>query len=234
MQLQLYMWEGARRMFLDQHLFYVEQLKTRLLSQFDDLEGQANRFGEEAYERFGRAPGHGDVDMVDLAEAAHDEAVSHYLALVELRNQVLLGGLAGMYHQWDKQLRKFIEDEMRHYVGAEWTEQHVWKPAGEKVLDILGEFGWPVKSQPFHPMLDALRLVVNVYKHGKGGSLNDLAAKYPAYVVDPIKAAGFGAWRTALDHEWLTVIDEQFDEFADAISQFWAEMPERLYYDVPE
>lgn len=234
MQLQLYMWEGGRRIFLEQHRFYVEQLKTRLLSQFDDLEGQADRFGDETFERLGRAPGYGDVDMADLAEAAHDEAVGHYLALADLRKQVLLGGLAGMYHQWDKQLRDFIEREMHHYVGAEWTDKHVWKPAGDRVLDILEEFGWPVKSLPLYALLDALQLVVNVYKHGKGRSLNDLAGKYSRYVVDPVKSAGFGAWRTTLDHAWLTVTDEQFDEFSDAIVQFWSLMPERLYYDVPE
>ncbi|APR53179.1 hypothetical protein CA223_04420 [Sphingomonas koreensis] len=234
MQPQLYMWEGARRIFLEQHRFYVEQVKTRLLSQFDDLEGQADRFAEETFERFGSAPGHGDVDMADLADAAYEEAASHYLALVELRKQVLLSGLAGMYHQWDKQLREFIERELHHYVDAEWTDKNVWKPSGDKVLDILEAFGWPVKSLPIYALLDALQLVVNVYKHGKGRSLNDLDRKYSHYVVDPVKAAGYGAWRTTLDHEWLTVTDEQFDEFANAVSQFWSQMPERLYYEVPK
>jgi len=232
MQLQLYMWEGARRIFLDAHLFYVDQLKTRLLSQFDDIEGMANRFAEEAYERIGSSPGHSEIDMSDAAEWAYEEAASHYLALTELRKQVLLGGLAGIYHQWDKQLREFIEREMLHYVDQEWTNKHVWKPAGDKVLEILEEFSWPVKSQPFYPLLDALQLVVNVYKHGKGRSLNELNDRYPRYVVDPAKAAGFKKWKSPLDHEWLTVTDDQFDEFEAAISDFWSAIPERLYYDV--
>lgn len=232
MQLQLYMWEGTRRIFLDAHRFYVDQLKTRLLAQFHDIEGQTDRFAEEAYERIGSSPGHGDVDMSDAAEWAYDEAASHYLALTELRKQVLLGGLAGMYHQFDKQLREFIEREMLHYVDHEWTDTHVWKPGGDKVLDILGEFGWRVKSLPFYPLLGALQLVVNVYKHGKGRSLNELSDRYARFVASPVKAAGYGEWRTTLDHEWLTVTDDHFDEFADAISDFWSAMPERLYCDV--
>lgn len=232
MQLQLYMWEGARRIFLDAHRFYVDQLKTRLLSQFDDIEGQADSFAEEAYERIGSSSGHGGFDMSDAADWAYEEAASHYLALTELRKQVLLGGLAGMYHQFDKQLREFIEREMLRYVDHEWTDRHVWKPAGDKVLDILEEFGWRVKSLPFYPLLDALQLVVNVYKHGKGRSLNELNDRYERFVVDPVKVAGYGEWRTTLDHEWLTVTDDQFDEFAAAISDFWSAMPERLYYNV--
>ncbi len=46
-----------------------------------------------------------------------------------------------------------------------------------------------------------------------------------------MKAAGYGAWRTTLDYEWLTVTDEQFDAFAAAIAEFWPALPERLYYD---
>lgn len=232
MQLQLYMWEGARRILLDAHQFYVDQFKTRLLSQFDDIEGQADRFAEGAYERISSSPGHGDIDISEAAEWAYEEAASHYLALTELRKQVLLSGLAGMYHQFDKQLREFIEREMLHYVDHGWTDTHVWKPAGDKVLEILEEFGWLVKSHPFYPLLDALQLVVNVYKHGKGRSLNELSDRYARFVVDPVKAAGYGEWRTILDHEWLTVTDDQFDEFAAAISDFWSAMPERLYYDV--
>ncbi len=57
---------------------------------------------------------------------------------------------------------------MHHYVASDWTDKHVWKPAGDKVLYIAEEFGWPVKSLPLHAQLDALQLVVNVYKHGKG------------------------------------------------------------------
>jgi hypothetical protein len=89
-----------------------------------------------------------------------------------------------------------------------------------------------VKSLPFYPLLEALQLVVNVYKHGKGRSLNELSDRYARFVVDPAKAASYGEWRTTLDHEWLTVTDDQFDEFAAAISDFWSTMPERLYYDV--
>ncbi len=231
-ELQLYLWSGARAIFLDRHTFYVTQLKSRLLAQFDDLEQEADRFAEESFARMGRVVSYGETDPAEFAEAAYDEAVEHYLALVELRKQVLLGGLAGMYHQFDKQLREFIERELQHEVEPSWMERNLWAPPGDRVLDILEAFGWPVRSLPFYPQIEALQLVVNVYKHGKGRSLKELSEKYPDYVVDPVRAAGFGHWRTALDHEWLTVTDVQLDAFAAAIRDFWQAMPERLTFEV--
>lgn len=229
---QLYLWDGARRRYLALHDFYVEQVRSRILSQFDDLEGQAQRFTDETYERLGQAPGYGDVDMADIAEAAYDEGVAHYQALSDLRKQVLLGGLAGMFHQWDKTVREHLERELRHDFNADRIEKEIWKATFPDLLDIFVQFGWPVTSQQFYSMLDALQLVVNVYKHGKGRSLTQLADRYGEYVLDPLREWMPKGIELRLDHEWLTVTDAQFAGFAEAIRDFWKEMPERLHFDL--
>lgn len=229
---QLYLWDGARRHYLALNDFYVTEMRTRILSQFDDLEGQADRFMNETYERLGRAPGYGDVDMADITEAAHDEGIAHYQALSDLRKQVLLGGLAGMFHQWDKTVREYLEQELRHDFDGERIEKEIWKATFADLLDVFVQFGWPVKTLPCYATLDALQLVVNVYKHGKGRSLTQLAANYGEYVVDPLREWMPKGIEMGLDHEWLTVTDAQFVAFADAIRAFWTEMPERLYLDL--
>lgn len=232
-QAQLYLWDGARSHYLALHDFYVEQMQDRILSQFDDLEGQVDRFTDEAYERFGQAPGYGEVDMADLAEAAHDEGIAHYQALSDLRNQVLLGGLAGVFHQWDKTVREHLERELRHYFDGERIERQIWKATFADLLGVFDQFGWPVSALAFYAELDALQLVVNVYKHGKGRSLTQLAERYGDYVVDPLRDWMPRGIEFGLDHEWLTVTDAQFASFAGAIRAFWLEMPERLYLDMP-
>jgi hypothetical protein len=230
---QLYLWSGARAQFLETHRFYVEQMKERILSQFDDLKGQADRYSEEVYQRLGKAHGNRDGDPAELAEAAYDEGVAHYVALHELRKQVLLGGLAGMYHAWDKTVREYLEQELRHHLDMEKLEGSIWKATVGELLDVFEQFGWPVKSHPCWRGLDALGLVVNVYKHGKGRSLSELKERHPDYVVDPLKEWTPEGMEFGPDPEWLTVTDEQFDGFADAIRDFWIAMPERLYYELP-
>lgn len=230
---QLYLWDGARNHHIALHQFYVEQMRSRVLSQFDDVEGQADRHTEEAYELMSQSLGYGEIDMADLAEAAYDKGSAHYQALTDLRKQVLLSGLAGMFHQWDKTVREHLERELRHDFNGDKIEKKIWEMPLADVMDVFEQFGWPVKALPCYAKIDALQLVVNVYKHGKGRSLIQLAERYGEYICDPIqqlipKGTAFG-----INHEWLNVTDGQLKQFSDAIRDFWRDMPERLYLDLP-
>jgi hypothetical protein len=92
---------------------------------------------------------------------------------------------------------------------------------------VLREFGWDVSSSDFLPLIDACRLIVNVYKHGNGQSLRDLAERYPRYLnlstsCDGERSDGF------LKHEWLSVSSADFDAIA-GLRAFWVPSPERSY-----
>lgn len=232
-QAQLYLWSGARGHIIELHGFYVEQIKSRILRQFDDLEAEADKHGQATHERIGARFGYGNVDEADVAEAAYDELIAHFLALTDLRKQVLLGGLAGMFHQWDKTLREHLERELAHYFDRAKIEKEVWRVPTAELMDVFEQFGWAVKSLPLYAKIDALQLVVNVYKHGKGRSLTELHSKYPEHVVDPIAAHMPKGFEVGLDHEWLTVTDKHFDQFAYAIAEFWSAMPERVFLELP-
>lgn len=162
-------------------------------------------------------------------------AVGRHSQLLDLKKQVLLGSLAGMYHQWDKDLREHLDRELSRYTGSQWVDKHVWKPASIKVLDILTEFGWQVKTEPFFDLIQACHIVINVYKHGKGTSLKDLHAQYPKYLPDPLALYGH-SWggEDFIDYAWLNVTKEDFDEFGGAMHDFWMAMPERLFYKFPD
>lgn len=228
---QLYLSSDDRTQHLSLHTFYVEQMKTRILSQFDDLEEEAQRHGNATYERLGRLPGHGDIDMIGIAEVAYDEGLEHYLALSDLRKQVLLGGLAGMFHQWDKAVRQHLEYELRRDFDRDWIEREIWNSQLSKLINIFEKSNWPIKSLPCYSQIGALQLVVNVYKHGKGRSLSELSADYGEYVENPLQKL-MPNTALNLDHKDLTVTDDQFGEFADAIRDFWEAMPERLFLDI--
>jgi hypothetical protein len=231
-QLQLYMWVGQRRLILERYDFYVEQVKARVLAQFQDVAGETERHSEAEYQRLGSLPGDEGSDMAEIAEIAADRAQTFYSLLSDLKKQMLLGALAGLYHLWDKELRDFVERELRNDNEPKEAYKAAWDPKGN-VLKKLAEFGWDCRSTGYFSRIDACRLVVNVYKHGTGPSLDELAARFPAYLDD-----GFtrGTWKLApgcLHHEWLSISEAQFDEIANALRQFWVEFPERLYLDLP-
>jgi hypothetical protein len=223
---QLYMYSGIREHYLARHDFYVEEVKRRVLGQFGDISEEAERFAETEYERLGSMPGSEDSDMGDIAQTAEERAQEFYALLSDLRQQMMLGAVAGLYHQWDKDLRDFLEIELRHSV--ENPEKLAWNQKGGITFDVLNAFGWNCAAEPFFSKIEAARLIVNVHKHGKGGSLEKLAKEYPEYLKDPFPTMKIVD--DYVDHEWVTVSDAQFDEIAAALRAFWERFPERLFY----
>jgi hypothetical protein len=233
-ELQLYMYRGNRRVYLERHNFYVEQVRTRVLAQFRDIETEAQKHSETVYEQLAELPGRGDVDMSELADHALESGQERYELLSDLKNQMFLGAVAGMYHQWDKDLRDFIERELSHDVRN--AKDIAWNQRSSSTFDLLKEFGWDCKTESFYPLIEACRLVVNVYKHGHGASLRTLAGTYPEYLKDSL-AIGSEDRKFAddddLDYQWLTISEGQFDRFGGAIRSFWTRFPERLFLTIP-
>jgi hypothetical protein len=228
MKPQLYMWSPIREHILNRHDFFISQVRTRVFSQFLDIEGEAESHANAEYERLGSLPYREDIEMADVAEWATNRGHERYALLRDLKKQMILGALAGIYHQWDKDLREFIERELRHNYNADFVLKTAWN---EDVFDILKEFGWDCRSSNFFKEIDACRLIVNVYKHGKGRSLDDLAKLYPTFLKNIMDEFG-GIWATANrapDHEWLEISDAQFENLAAALRKFWVEFPERLF-----
>lgn len=225
------MMDSVRDYFIERHDFYVTEVKRRVLSNFADIEGEANRFADAEYQRLGRLPARDDVDMADLADTAEDRAQNFYTLLDDLREQSLLGALAGSFHQWDKELREFLERELTHTMSNEDSAKFAWNQDWTVILDGLREFTWDVRATSCFPFLDAGRLIVNVYKHGNGRSLTELAKRYPQYVHDPVPELRQSFNSDFLDHSWVRISEAEFDKLAtNGIRQFWLDFPELMYY----
>lgn len=229
---QLYMWRGTRTIILERHRFYADQTRKRVLVPFANIEEEAQQYAADEYDRLGSMPSGDDEGpgMDAIAEYAHEKGLSLYLLLNDLRKQTTLGALAGMYHQFEKDLRDFIERELVHTLPSAEASKLAWNSASiGKIYDILEKFSWPVRKQRWFPFLDSCRLVVNVHKHGKGASLKTLAAQYPEYLRNPFDD-GIDVLTSDPDHEDLDITDAQFAAIEKAIEHFWQDFPERLYY----
>ena len=147
-----------------------------------------------------------------------------------MRDRTRLSVVAGMYHEWDKHLRKWLTDEIRHWHLGEAVPKKVWAVDFGKLADLMEGLGWRVRAQSYFPKLNACRLVVNVYKHGKGNSFNELREKYPEYLPDPLSKisqtfSGLGY----LDYTHLEVSEDQLQVFSDAIVAFWKDAPKDFF-----
>ncbi|EYS86153.1 hypothetical protein CF68_06870 [Cupriavidus sp. SK-4] len=222
------MWEPFRQSLMKGHLFYIEQARKRLLSQFDDIEAEADRAADEWLEQRSQYFDPDRHDPADLYESANEAGIEFYGLLSDMHEQTRLSVVAGMFHEWDKQLRDWLAHEIRHWHAGDNTRSKVWSVDFGQIADLLESLGWNVRSKDYFRMLDMCRLAVNVYKHGDGKSLDELKNNYPEYLGDPLAGSGGFSDPKYRNHTHLKVNDEQFQAFSDAILAFWRDVPENV------
>jgi hypothetical protein len=228
-----------RQSLIDGHLFYVRQARRRLLSQFDDIEADADRAAEERLEQLSHHFDSDQDDPGDFYEAAHEAGIEFYGLLCDMREQTCLSVVAGIFHEWEKQLRDWIAREIQHWHRGDNATLAVWSANFDEIVDLLESLGWKVRSADYFRTLDGCRRVVNVYKHGKGNALAKLKENYPEYLDDPFRGSGRALPGTKyLNHKHLKVSEEQFQAFSDAIVAFWRDVPQNVFAsqvtDVPD
>lgn len=212
-----------RRVLLDPHDFYVTQAKQRLLSQFNNISQEADDAQKQHYEKLGRFFDPDRDDEASSYEAAYQEGISHYIALDEMRNTVTLAMTAGVFHQFDKALREKMVMEFRRWLPAA-IDPLIWNIDFPELVELLEWTGIDIKSKSFYEKIEACQLLVNVYKHGKGRSHTELAGKYPQYY--PSFTPRTGRRQSLPRPEQLKVSEAQFADIADAIKDFWLNIPE--------
>lgn len=225
------MWEPYRQSLIAGHQFYVNQARQRLLSQFDDIETEADRASDEWLDKNSRHFNPEWQDEGDFYESAVDAGIEFYQLLSEMRNRTCLSVVAGMYHEWDKRLRQWMVDQMRGWCSGQKFEMAVWKSTLTDIADLVEPLGWEIRAKAYYSQLDACRLVVNVYKHGNGNSLAQLKRKYPQYLHAPAADLLGESCFDILNYEHLAVSDDQLQAFSAAIEAFWRDIPADLYDD---
>ena len=222
------MWGPYRASLIKSHNFYVEQAKKRLLSQFENMNEEADRYGEEWLEQQGEYFDPDTDDPSDYYEPAMDASIDFYQMLDNMRKNTRLSVAAGMFHEWDKQFRDWTAKEVWHWNQGEEVKKAIWKVRFEDLIDLFEGVGWPIRSKSYFAALNRCRLVVNAYKHGDGVALEEIRKGHPEFLTqtlsfgdDPLKYA---------NHEDLKIEEAHIDEFADAIREFWNDVPERIPY----
>ena len=234
--LHLYFYHRIKDHMIEKNVFYHTQAKARLISQFANIETEANTFEKAELERISKLFDPDIHDEADVYEQAYQGSVEHYLLLDDMRQNTILSIAGGLYAQWEKELREWLDHELQSAFTLPELRDAVWKKNISEILDLFECLGWDLRKEPFFKKLDACRNVVNVYKHGRGSSFDALKNDYPEYIDDPLAKLGnsLTAKHQFVDHTNLSVTENQLDEFADAISNFWQQMPDRQFFENAE
>jgi hypothetical protein len=166
-------------------------------------------------------------DPYDIYEAVQDKSIELYQMLRDLQDRTRLSVIAGMYHEWDKQLRDWMTREMRHWHHGPAAKQAIWNADLPALLELIQSFDWDITALTCHNRLEAMRLVVNVFKHGEGTSLEKLKSRCPDFFPATGSING-GLPAHLIDHSQMVVEDRHVEEFSEAIVTFWEAVPERI------
>lgn len=222
-----HMWDPFRKQLIASHQFYVNQAQKRLLSQFENIEQEADKYADEWLEKAGQYFDPDRHDPGDFYEQAHDESIGFYQMLEDMRNRTRLSVAAGMFHEWDKQLRSWICKEINHWNHGNEVGKAIWKANFSDLIDLLEAFGWSIRSNAYYASLDRCRLVVNAYKHGDGDAFKGLKSNHPEFIETLGNADSF--YLEYVDHTALKIEEVHIEEFSKAIIAFWQDVPEYIH-----
>lgn len=226
----LHMWEPFRKQLVKAHTFYIDQAKKRLLTRFENIEEEAQAEMDTWLEQTSHLFDPERHDPGDFYEKANDVGIEFYELLTEMRERTRLSVIAGMYHEWDKQLRDWLWREISHRHRGDELKRQVWAVDFVGLMEFMISLGWDVKSTPYYVHLDACRLIVNVYKHGEGKSFEQLRDRHPNYIQYPLASISDVPWAVSqANYTHLKVSDEAVDVFSRAIIDFWNDVPENVF-----
>lgn len=210
----------------DRHDSFVRECVRRVFPQFNDIAEESSAIFKGLFER----------NRSELKEVTEQELFKvcllvgseNYRILADVRDSVYMGVLAGTYHQWEKEIKDFLCVELRAFKKNSWINNKIIRADFDNLVSLMERFGWNLSSEPFFAKLKSLHLVVNVYKHGNGRSVTELAKHAPQYLIDPCPISPATSVSSTPDHTWLAVDESMFHELSGTVKAFWLEMPEFL------
>src|SRR5262249_45467784 len=147
----------------------------------DGIEEEAEAVSQEAWEVFMSAPGTGDEDPANFAEAAEQIGVSRYLLLDGIRQGMLNLFAAALYHAFEQQVMRFHRKQVLH--PREENNPNFFKM--HEFRKRVRDYGIDITTFSSWPKVDELRLVANAVKHAEGDSVQKLHSLRPDLFEHP-------------------------------------------------
>lgn len=220
------MWQPFREHLIARHNFFMEQAKKRLLTQFQNIEAEADEYGNNWLNEHGHYFDPDRHDPESFLEQAYDESIEFYSLLTDMQINTRLSVVAGMFHEWDKQLRDWTLKEINHWRCGKAVKKAVWKANFSEIIELFENLGWSIRQKNYYKSINKCRLVVNAYKHGDGLAFESIRRGYPEFInlyndLDPI-------FLEMANYTDLTIEDKHIIEFSNAIVNFWNDVPDQI------
>ena len=204
----------------------VDTLENRVLTNFENVESEADKATDEAWNESMSQPAseYEYQDPGDLAESAQEVGISLYQLLAGVRQGIINLFAVALYHCFEQQIVLFREQELRFTVEQDKLgELNTLKCQLEYLsIDITDFNAWEKITE--------IRLVANVTKHAEGHSADKLRLVRPSLFQEPL--IGFDSFSLPVSQpligEGLYVSVQDINNYRDHLIGFWDELSEAM------
>lgn len=209
---------------------FGELVLARVLPAFNGINEEANALERNRYDELMSSVSAPEDDMWEAGEAmadlAFNEAMDHAVLLESMRYATINLYAAALYHLTEQHLIDLVLQIHNN------DEQHNHRPE-EAIAWFKDALGLDLSTLSRWPLLEELRLVANVVKHGEGGSAGRLRKirpdlfVYPTLREDPTGVSSLRVETTLFGHDFF-VTKEEFERYHKASVAFWTELADAL------
>ncbi|PHC43815.1 hypothetical protein COF09_11165 [Bacillus toyonensis] len=232
---QLYLHRNLREKYIKPFNLYKKIYNDKILNLFSNIEDEAKEIANNYYYELGKNFNPNYSDPSDYAEQAQEIGLEYYedMALMEYTTKLAL--ISNLYQFWEQQVRHFLYDEIKksQHIPVNRGKEIPYQNFGTSIVPIKNFFmifGQNIEQLSSWETIDELRVLSNVIKHGDGNSAVDLARKNPNFLKSEYSDINLlELYGTTLNERVLNFKEISFDRYADALIEFWNELPERMF-----
>ncbi|MBW7572489.1 hypothetical protein [Caproiciproducens faecalis] len=228
MRSELYLYDRLRKKYKRDLTNIIDLYFERIEPTFKDPEKEAEEYTNNLNEEVGTSINWGADDApdpCDAQEAVWQAGVERYELLSSMQYRTLGLWISCMCQVWEQQLYSFILHEAK-LEGIIYDEGDM-KSGFKFVSETLTWHGVNYKEVQ-NGKIEELRELVNVLKHGKGRSEENLRILRPDFFncngTDVLKKRN-----ATLLEPTLQIKDTDFKNYHNALMEFWDEFPEYAY-----
>lgn len=236
MPAQLYLDNYRRAPLTKPYYLFKETYNNKISSLFANIEEEAKEVANKYYKESGINFNPDYHDQGDFAEAAWEKGIEYLEAMALMDYTTKLSMISTLYQFWEQQVRNFLYTEIKHSRSTPIDKDGNEIPYKKfclnigKINDCFLKFGQDLKQLNSWDTIDELRLLTNVIKHGDGDSAVSLAKRNPDFFVSEYSNINLlELYGTSLNERVINFSLIDFDKYADALVQFWIDLPVRMY-----
>ena len=234
-QIKLQLYHDLRNIFKSQVAAYKEIFNQKLFPNFENISNEAEKYAEDFYQQLCSQPSNDESgDIFAIAEKAFEEGGEYYSKLHLFKYVFTANSITSLYHFWEQQARYFLYSEPKFDLKFDFEIKFTefCKKGIKDLKNLLSAFNINVENFSSWSLLNGLRILSNVIKHGDGHSAIELNKTNPTLFRSEIKMySGDLILHTTLFEENLNINQDLFNNYANNILKFWDEFPEMTFLD---